>query len=352
MRLAKAVASERFNHLPDSVSHPAAYSASAATLIKAVSVVGQLFFTLFGQNLAQGVRIRRIETSLLHQTVGGRLHLVFEPRHEFDFGLAIPEGFVFSPDGRYLFGSSFYTGVSNIFRYELETGELEAVSNAEVGLFRPIPIDNEELIVFRYTGAGLKPAKITATPLEDVSAISLLGTQIVNKYPQLKEWRTDPADEVPAESRIIKQGPYEPIKEMSLESVHPSILGYKDSVSLGLKMNFTDPIRLRMLNIGAAYSIDGDLPTDERPNFQIDYRHAVIQNSPLSGSWRLGASLNRADFYDLFGPTKQSRKGYRYYVGYEKTLIYDEPRRLEFETELNHLGQLLPHVANYPLPGG
>lgn len=273
-----------------------------------------------------------------------------EPRHEFNFGLAIPEGFVFSPDGRYLFGSSFYTGVSNIFRYELETGELEAVSNAEVGLFRPIPVDNEELIVFRYTGAGLKPAKIKATPLEDVSAISLLGTQIVKKYPQLEEWRTDPADEVPAESRIVKQGPYEPIKEMGLESVHPTIMGYKDSVSLGLKMNFTDPIRLRMLNIGASYSVDGDLPSDERPNIQIDYRHAVIRNSPLSGSWRLGASLNRADFYDLFGPTKLSRKGQRYYVGYEKTLLYDEPRRLEFETELNHYNDIdaLPRYQDIP----
>ncbi len=273
-----------------------------------------------------------------------------EPRHEFDFGLAIPEGFTFSPDGRYLFGSSFYTGVSNIFRYELETGELEAVSNAEVGLFRPIPLSNDELIVFRYTGNGLQPAKIKATPLEDVSAVTFLGTEIVKKYPQLKEWRTDPADEVPAESRIVRQGPYEPIKEMGLESAHPTILGYKDSVSLGLKLNFTDPIRLRMLNIGGAYSLDSDLPSDERPNIQIDYRHAVIRNSPLAGSWRLGASLNRADFYDLFGPTKQSRKGYRYYVGYEKTLLYDEPRRLEFETELNHYNDIdaLPRYQDIP----
>ena len=34
---------------------------------------------------------------------------------------AIPSNFVFSPDGRYLYGSSYYTGVSNIFRYELAT---------------------------------------------------------------------------------------------------------------------------------------------------------------------------------------------------------------------------------------
>ena len=53
------------------------------------------------------------------------------PERRFVFGSAVPEGFVFSRDGRYLYGSSFYTGVSNIYRYELATGKLEALSNAE-----------------------------------------------------------------------------------------------------------------------------------------------------------------------------------------------------------------------------
>ena len=68
----------------------------------------------------------------------------------------------FSPDGRFLFGSSYYTGVSNIFRYELTTQDLQAVSNSETGMFQPIPLDNENLIVFRYSGAGPVPAKIVA----------------------------------------------------------------------------------------------------------------------------------------------------------------------------------------------
>ena len=42
----------------------------------------------------------------------------FEPEQEFNFGDTLPEGFTFSPDGRLLFGSSFYTGVSNLFRFE------------------------------------------------------------------------------------------------------------------------------------------------------------------------------------------------------------------------------------------
>lgn len=274
----------------------------------------------------------------------------FEPIKTFNFGQAVPEGFVFSPDGRFLFGSSYYTGVSNIFRYELETEELEAVSNTDSGFFRPIPVDNENLIVFRYTGEGFVPTRIKAVPLEDVSAISFFGSKIIAKHPQLETWRAGSEDSPPPESRIVSRGDYVPRQNLSLESIYPTILGYKDSESLGLKAVFSDPVRFDVLSIGAAYSLDSDLPSDERPNLSIDYTHAVISSSPLAGTWHLGARLNHADFYDLFGPTKTSRKGQQYFVGYDKTLMYDEPRRLELSTELNHYRDIdaLPRYQNVP----
>ena len=80
------------------------------------------------------------------------------PVAEFDFGGGVPNNFVFSPDGRYLYGSAYYTGASNIFRYEIATKQVEAVTNAETGFFRPIPLGDDELIVFRYTGQGFVPA--------------------------------------------------------------------------------------------------------------------------------------------------------------------------------------------------
>ena len=100
-----------------------------------------------------------------------------EPAAEYEFTPAAPEGFVFSADSKYLFGSSFITGVSNIFRFEKETNELEAVSNAETGLFRPIPQRDGSLLVAEYTGQGFVPTYIDPVPLEDVSAITLLGAR-------------------------------------------------------------------------------------------------------------------------------------------------------------------------------
>ena len=158
-----------------------------------------------------------------------------EPIASFNFGDSVPESFVFSPDGRYLFGSSYYTGVSNVFRFEWETGDLEAVSNTETGFFRPIPIDNENLIVFSYTGEGFIPARMKAVPLDDVSAISFLGTKTIAKHPVLETWRAGLPDDVDAESRITSQGDYTAAANLGFESLYPTLLGYKDSVSLGLK---------------------------------------------------------------------------------------------------------------------
>jgi Tol biopolymer transport system component len=60
-----------------------------------------------------------------------------------------PQNFVFSPDGRYLYGTSYYTGVSNIFRFDLQTRKMEALSNAETGYFRPLVLSADRMFAYR-----------------------------------------------------------------------------------------------------------------------------------------------------------------------------------------------------------
>jgi hypothetical protein len=308
-----------------------------------ISPDGRLLSSSFGDVTGQqDLRIFELESLMSGDVV---------PLKSFDLGQAIPEGFVFSPDSQYLFGSSYYTGVSNIWRYELATEELEIVSNTESGFFRPIPRDDGSLIVFHYTGDGFVPATIQPMPLQDTGAITFLGTETVRKYPVLTEWEAGSPTDIHLEDLKTSEGTYVPIKNLGLESWFPKIEGYKDSVSLGLKFKFSDPMLLDTLSIGAGHSLDSELPSDERLNLTVDYKHAVISASPLAGTWSMGAHLNYADFYDLFGPTKQSRKGQRYYVGYDKTLLYDEPRVLSFSTELNHHKDMdaLPRYQNIPV---
>ena len=261
------------------------------------------------------------------------------PITQFDFGTAMPEGFVFSPDGRYLFGSSYYTGVSNIFRFELENGKLEAVSNADTGFFRPLPLANGQLIVFRYTGEGLRPAIIDPQPLQDVGAVRFLGNEIVKRHPVVKTWQVGSPASVDLEALTKAEGTFRPIREIELQSAYPVVEGYKDSVALGWNFHFADQMEFNGLNATVSYSPDNDLPGEERLHVSLDYRALF---------WRARYWHNGANFYDLFGPTKVSRKGDAFLVDYNKALIYDRPRQLDFAANVSHFTGLdtLPGAQN------
>jgi hypothetical protein len=109
----------------------------------------------------------------------------FETLYDFEYNS--PGNFVYSPDGRYLYGSSYYTGASNLFRYDFETKKMDVISNAETGLFRPMPLADGSLIAFEYTSKGFMPARVPTKPLEDVSAVKYFGQATLNKYPELKQ---------------------------------------------------------------------------------------------------------------------------------------------------------------------
>jgi len=261
------------------------------------------------------------------------------PIAQFDFGTAVPNNFVFSPDGRYLYGSSYYTGVSNIFRYEIATAKLDAVTNAETGFFRPIPLGGDDLIVLRYSGSGFVPARIHATPLQDVSAITFLGERLAEEHPIIKTWNVGSPAEIRFDTLPKRTGVYHLAGGLRRESLYPIVQGYKDSPGAGMRFNFSDRLQLNRLNLVASYSPDATLPSSERVHVAAGYDRY---------DWRARASLNRADFYDLFGPTKTGRKGYEALVGHKSLLIFDEPRRLELDLSANVAGNLdrLPEYQN------
>jgi len=76
----------------------------------------------------------------------------YEVLHE--FANNSPANFVYSPDGAFLFGTSYYTGVSNVFRYDFAAKEMKAVTNGTTGFFRPLPVSDAELVAFHYTAAA------------------------------------------------------------------------------------------------------------------------------------------------------------------------------------------------------
>ncbi len=263
----------------------------------------------------------------------------------YDFGSSIPTSFVFSSDGRFLYGSSYYTGVSNIFRYDLGADSITVVSNCETGFFRPLPIPGDSLLVFRYTGKGFVPAVIAPHPLQDLSAITFLGERIVERHPIVKDWMVPSPLTVDIDSLTTRRGPYRGLGELALTSVYPIVEGYKDAAAVGLRFNFSDPAAFHAIDFSASYSPGSRFAADERVHLDAAYRRF---------GWELRAKWNAASFYDLVGPTKVSRKGYSAGVTYKRSLIYDLPRALDFSAAANGYGglEVLPDAQNVSTSAG
>ena len=302
-----------------------------------ISPDGTLLSASFGEiSGEQFLRVMRIDDLLAGdmQTIGS-----------FDFGMAVPEGFVFSPDGRYLYGSSYYTGVSNIFRYEVATGAIEAVSNAETGFFRPLPREDGSLVMFHYSGEGFVPAEMAPEPLDDLGTIKFFGEQIIERHPVLKSWRVGSPAEVPLEEMIIGEGYYSPAASMGLQSIFPIVEGYKSSIGPGVHAVFSDPIGFNRLGIST--SVTPNQPSGEQAHVLIRHEYQRVDEM-LPGSWTTELAYNRADFYDIFGPTRVSRKGYSGEVTYRRPIVYDEPRKMDLTMRVGYWGNLeeLPYAQD------
>jgi hypothetical protein len=262
----------------------------------------------------QSVQVFRIEDLLAG---------VAQPIARFSMGSSTPEGFVFSADGRYLFGSAYYTGVSNIFRFEIATETLEAVSNAETGFFRPVPQEDGSLIVYEYTGAGFRPVVIQPEPLDHLGAIRFLGAEIATRHPIVTTWTAGSPSQVSFEEMVTERGRYIPREEMRLGAAYPVIEGYRGRAALGYHVVFEDPLQFNQLHATLSYTVDSQFE-DQDWHFDIEYRTL---------KWRFRYWHNDADFYDLFGPTERARAGDAAIVGYRHSFIYDPPRQLDLNIE-------------------
>ena len=263
----------------------------------------------------------------------------------YDFGTSIPQSFVFSPDGRALYGSSYYTGVSNIFRYDLAADSMEIVTNGATGFFRPMPLRGDSLVAFRFTAKGFVPCLIHAHPLQDVSAITFLGQLVAEKHPVVKSWVVPSPASVNLDSTIVFKGAYRPIPRLGLASMYPIVEGYKVYGAYGVRANVSDPYTFYGLDVAALYSPMPALAEDERWHATVNFRH---------GRWDAKFRYNGTSFYDLFGPTRVSRKGLEGGIGYERLLINDTPRTLELTALLGGYANIeqLPFYQNVSTPVG
>jgi hypothetical protein len=233
---------------------------------------------------------------------------------------SVPEGFTFAPDGKTLYGTSYYTGASNVFRFDIETGKYDAVSNASTGFFRPIAQPDGSLIAYEYSGEGLQPVRFQPQVREDLGNVEFLGTRLVNTRPELKTWGVGSPARVPLDQLITGRGHYSSVRQRKFAGTYPIVEGYKGAWSPGWFFHWEDPLQFNQISASISVS-----PFDHMR--LRDRLHAKLQLKTLN--WDVKYLHNGADFYDLFGPVKRSRRGDSFIAAYDKTIVYDPPRQLD-----------------------
>lgn len=239
--------------------------------------------------------------------------------------------FRFTPDGRSLVGSSYYTGVSNIWSLDLESRELSLLSNTRIGLFAPLMLPDGKLLCCEFDRNGMRPVSFKPEKIEDANAVEMLGqlsfeahSEELLKLASLED-KSAPISfgEVYDSIKV-----YSPLKKLAFVGAYPEISGFRDKTAwnrvtpvLGYRFMFQDPLGLNSLKFSLGMS-------PWSGNDRINQYHAQMEWKYWQ--WKLDAAWNPTSFYDLVGPIQSSRKGWQ--IG----LSYDSSYSL-----------LLPEVHNY-----
>ncbi len=249
--------------------------------------------------------------------------------------------FKFSLDGQSLIGTSYYNGVSNIWRIGLEEKNLELLSNTETGFFMPLQYHPDSLLVLRFYRDGMKPGRIPIEVLSEANAIEFMGNAVVMNNPEVIEWSLPQPPPVDAEN--VPEETYRPVNEMVLANAWPDIAGYKNTAVAGYRMHWRDPLALSQINVFIGTSPWSQYQDKQKLHAQFEWNY---------WNWKLLASWNKVDFYDLFGPTKRGRAGYTAGITYDRSYMLREPLKWSYNFGIFTYGDLevLPQHQNVVSP--
>jgi hypothetical protein len=263
--------------------------------------------------------------------------------------------FRFSQNDSLLNGSSYYTGVSNLWQLNLNTKEFKLLSNTATGLFAPIQIAKDSLIALQFERDGMRPVKLGIGVLEDANAIEFLGEKAYKRNPQLAH-----ISEIADSSRLKiefkevynKIERYRPFKELNFICAYPDITGFSDTSSfnnvtpvIGYRFILQDLMGLNRLNLHIGVSPWSNNKWKDRFHASLNWNY---------WGWKLSAYYNGTNFYDLFGPVLTSRTGYKIGIKYKFKNTIIKPYEWEWGAGLATYGMMdkLPLFQNISVDSG
>jgi len=226
--------------------------------------------------------------------------------------------FRFAPGDSVMVGSSYYTGVSNIWSLNLRTKELELLSNTKIGLFSPQVTDEGDIIALEFERNGMRPVRFKKEVLHDANSIEMLGQKAYLAHSEELEklGSIQPGEEQLSFAQVYDSiKVYKPISRLKFTGAYPELSGFRDKQAwnrvtpvLGYRFTFQDPLGINSLKMSVGLS-----PWSH--NDPVNQYHAQLEWN--FWNWKFNAAWNPTSFYDLFGPLQSSRKGWMVGVEYQ-----------------------------------
>lgn len=262
--------------------------------------------------------------------------------------------FRFSPDGTMLIGCSYYTGVSNVWAVGIDDGRMRLLSNTRTGLFAPYLMASDTVYAMQFSRDGLTPVRFPYKEITDCNSVDFLGQKAYEANPQTASFGTLGSGAKDAAFSDIYDSItlYRPMRETVFQGAYPDISGFTDLSAwnnvtpvLGYDFTFSDPLGLNTINLSAGVSPWSNNPWKNRFHFAAEWKYQA---------WRFTASWNKTDFYDLFGPTRTSRKGYEAGVEYKSEYTMQFPFKWYWKVAANTYGDMdaLPMFQNVTVDDG
>lgn len=229
-----------------------------------------------------------------------------------------PEFPSWSDDEKSVFWNSYINGVSNIYRYDLETEKSIALTHTLRGLFHPVKISSDSLFAFEFTSEGFVPVKFNVEKADKLPAIKYMGEKIIEKTPDILSLGEK---ETSGNVNHSLQNEYSGLSNLNITSFVPLISGFKEKVVFSLFTKFNDPLLYHNLSIEIGAAKRNEISV----HFHLKYEYKS----------RYGIELahNAPDFYDLFNTRKKGLSGNSIRLFNKHYWQYDHPHKITQETE-------------------
>ena len=259
----------------------------------------------------------------------------------FRFGQSVPESFVFSPGRPLPVRQQLLHG--RVEHLPLRSGHAARSRRSRTPTRTssgPSRFGRASGRARLHVSRASSPRSSSPSVVKDASAIRFLGTELARKHPVVTQWQVDPPGR-----RRRREARDRTAGRTSRSATWRSTTPFPSSRATRTRsrwaMRPTSPIRraTRASTSRRRTPVNGDLPSGERPHFEVKGRYI---------DWWGSLAWNRSDFYDLFGPVKRSRKGFAAKGGYDTFLIYDDPRTLAFTARAGYYANIdtLPYAQN------